>query len=223
MGAWVEITLAIIALISSVSTALINRRYRKVKKQEKRNKLINHPVHSRMKSYKRRFLIDFQLNNKGKEAVLRDLFVKKFELWTDALYDLAKEIDEYIKIYSENDDKNYETIKEKNLLCFNETLEKFNAYHYGPEYTPEEKILIEIVIGKFNIWQSHRSRFIEEQIMDICNNSMMYPTCERKQIAIFDIYMAVFAMTLNDAMKTVESINGQLEGKYFRGIKISKE
>jgi len=48
----------------------------------------------------------------------------------------------------------------------------------------------------------------------------MYPTCERKQIAIFDIYMAVFAMTLNDAMRTAESINGQLTGKIFRGQEI---
>ncbi len=108
-------------------------------------------------------------------------------------------------------------MEKRNLLCFNETIEKFNAYHYGPEYSAEEREILEIVIQRFNIWQSHRQRFLEEQIIDICNNSMMYPTCERKQIAIFDIYMAVFAMTLNDAMKTIESINGELDGKSFRG------
>lgn len=220
MGEYSNVIVAIIAFLSSIITAYINNKYKKAKKKKKlNNRLINHPLHHRMKSYKRRFLIDFKLKNKGKEMILRDLFIKKFELWADALYELAKEIDDYIE------DRSFDTddclkFKKRNLLYFNETIEKFNAYHYGPEYTLEERMVLEIVIKKFNIWQSDRERFLEEQIIDICNNSIMYPTYERKQIAIFDIYMAVFAMTLNDAMRTAESINGELSGKSFRGQEI---
>lgn len=216
MGEYVSIIVAVIAFLSSIITAFINNRYRKAKRKKKlSNKLINHPLHHRIKSYKRRFLIDFTLKNKVKEMIFRDLFIKKFELWADALYELAKETDNCIKNCPNAD--NCSMMEKRNLSYFNETIEKFNAYHYGPEYTTEEREVLEIIIQKFNIWQSERQRFLEEQIIDICNNSMMYPTCERKQIAIFDIYMAVFAMTLNDAMKTIESINGELDGKSFRG------
>jgi len=76
-----NIIVAIIALVASVASALINSRYRRYRRRrDLGNKLVNHPIHHRLKSYKRRFLIDFKLDNKGKEMILRDLFIKKFEL-----------------------------------------------------------------------------------------------------------------------------------------------
>jgi len=60
---------------------------------------------------------------------------------------------------------------------------------------------------------------VEEDIYEICSSSV-YSTLSLKTIAILTSYQAALANLLLGTGKTLNDLNGDLDGQYFKGEKI---
>lgn len=182
-------------------------------------KLIYHPVLARLKAYKNYLNLDFTIKNKGKEVVFKDLLINNIDTWSKTLYELAEEVESCIEECPFDADQECNKLYNVNMEYLQLGIERFGAYYKNSNYTREEQDLLDIVMGKFNKWYSHRIQYVENSLLLVCN-SKFYGNCYTKQAVIFDMYLGMFADMLGDAEKTLNDINGDLTGRTFRGITI---
>ena len=74
----------------------------------------------------------------------------------------------------------------------------------------------EVVITKFNQWNSGRHEYVLNTISDI-DSSDVFSTIVEKQYAALNLYMDTCYFTLMDAEKTLKSLNGDLTGAVYKG------
>lgn len=210
------IIVSVINGIGAIISAYIgwHIKYGKYKdKNEDDLKLIDHTVHKRIESYKRRidtrliiFNEDNQTINKGKTLVLKDVLRSEMEIWGRNLLQLAKSLDE-----GDHD------IYEINKRFFNKAISEISTYMYSDKYSEDEKEILKYVVDKLSLKNEKRIAYIEERIESISENNIMYPNRMNKQVAIFDAYLGEFTNTMNTYKELSDEINGSLSGKYFNG------
>lgn len=73
----------------------------------------------------------------------------------------------------------------------------------------------DMFIDKFRIWNSSHTQILIDSVQSICA-SKFYDSFEEKIVAILDILTFSFRITLVDAERTINDLNGELE-KTLRG------
>lgn len=214
-----EVKVALIGGAVTLAAAIMQfvlPRFSKSKKVEDTPKLIYHPLFTRMDTMIGYIEHGFTLENKGKEAAFKELLLAKFKIWRTHLYELAEEVDKCIPL-CENPACN--KLYNMNMEYFNKAYADYSKFHYNSNYTADEIKAMEIVISKFNKWHESRVTSVIASIEDVCS-SVFYVDCKTRQSVIFDLYIGAFAETMNDASRTLNELNGDLNGLVIRGIAV---
>ena len=77
----------------------------------------------------------------------------------------------------------------------------------------------EVVVRKFNEWNSGRNEYILSAISDI-DSSNVFSTVVEKQYTVLSTYVNSSNFILMDAEKTLKSLNGDLTGTTYKGKKV---
>lgn len=220
---WTALITGIFGIIGMIVTYVLeNRKREKAASEnphsERHIKLKHHPIFSRLDALKTYINIGFEIENKGKQLVFKDLLVNKIEIWGDLFMEIADEIDNCVT-RCETTPAQCNLLCNTNIIHFNKGLEKYTNYFMNANYTEDERKVLKIVMEKFNRWHRHRVEYIEKAITSV-GNSKFYDGCRTKQAVIFDIYIGAFADMVNDAEKTLDEINGDLKGLTYKGVKL---
>lgn len=176
-------------------------------------KLKEHPFFERMKVLRSSVLFSFELKNKGKEAIFRDILVHKLDIFIEKMWQVCLKLDESDESMSDTAFYNYVTDN------FREALKEFSKYYEAEGYTEDEKVCIGIVLQKFNKWNNSRMQCIMNSI-DLIASSQFFTTSTLKMASILDMMLGQFVDTINDAQLTLNELNGDLKGLTFKNIKI---
>lgn len=185
---------------------LLLRRGRKIN-------LNNHPIFVRASLHKTNVKVYFTLPNKGKEVVFKDILCQHLDIY----YRYAKSICER---YLSNEIDSSETLYNESVKALDSILSDLRTFYIADErYTQGEKIVLDIVMSKYNHWNQDRQGDMVNRMYEICN-SAFYPTLNNKIVAILDAFMFAMSDTVSDANKTLNNINGDLKGLIFKGVEI---
>lgn len=172
-----------------------------------------HPFFARTELLKNHIGCAFTLENKGKEAVFKDILSNQMDAFQDVLFRLAIEIDE-------NKVADSSQLHSKHFEALSEIMNRHqNYYKDNPAYTRQEQHALDIVMKKYKTWNQTKIDQITDSITMVCN-SPFYSTDLIKGAVILDIYLGVLVDTINDAAKSLNALNGDLAGLKFRNILI---
>jgi hypothetical protein len=224
-----EFTAWVTAIISAI-TALFGIYVKYIKDDKKRQseKLINQNVFSNLIKYRKLVLYNFQIKDVVKGEVYRDLLIKKLDIWTKLLTDLAKHIDSKCTNCNTNNGCNGAiTIAELKRL-HTETLitgiDQYNNYFNSADYTEDEKNLCRYAVEKFNLMHADKVAMVES-VIDMLDDSFKFTQCPKTLTdMVFNTYTVAFVMAFKDMNKVINNSNGYFEGKQFRrrGYKVSE-
>ena len=108
-------------------------------------------------------------------------------------------------------------ITEENFLACN--YNTANAIIKDSSAKMKEEGIPEIVIEKFNAWNSKRHDYVLNTISDI-ESSSVFSTIVEKEYAVLNSFMDACYFTLMDAEKTLKNLNGELTGTMYRGKEV---
>lgn len=174
--------------------------------------LKNHPFFERMKVLRAQ-ISTLSIQNKGKQAVIRDILANKFTIVIEEYWNMIVEIDE--KHEDLTDEELFNIINNS----VREGLKKHLVYYVDGDYTIQEKQCLEIVMQKFNVWHSHRVNNLFQSIQNVCF-SKFYPDIVSKTSVCLDVLLAAFIDVISDAELTLNQLNGDLKGLTFKNITI---
>lgn len=215
----------IVAIIGSCTTigSIILTNYLNKKKQNSnrhpdgRVKLSYHDLFRRMDYWISYLNTSFHLSDTGKEAVMREMLVNKFQIWKEELYELSKEVQTCLNTC---DKDACSKLVVMNIKAFTKAHERTMVFCNDPNrYSDDERKALSLVAAKFDRWHSRRIEYISSEIENK-GNSAMHSDCYVRQVAIFDSYVGAFADTIFDAETTLNDINGDLNGLVFNGLVI---
>lgn len=179
--------------------------------------LENHPYFSRVQAVKNEIKRTFQLPNKGKEVLFKDILFTNIDILVKRNLLLAQKIqkdeDKYkdTSILSAEHLKNLDDIL--NELC--------NHYECSMGYTADEKEVLRIVMSKYSVWSKDRIHNMQDQIMQTCNSPFYADSSASvKTSIILDQYLAFTLDLVHSASQTLDKINGDLRGLVYKGITI---
>lgn len=176
--------------------------------------LVNHPFFTRMESLSNTIRYDFNLVNKGKELITKEVLLIKIKTFTEDYRELCRVVDSSPKLSQE---------EFLNLLMttFNSAIAKSkNFYKYSETtYSEDEVKCLTIYMSKFNKWSASRNETIAHAIERI-GNSRFYPDNKTKMAAMLDYLIGIFIEVVHDAERTLDELNGDLKGLEFNGVKL---
>jgi sulfur relay (sulfurtransferase) DsrC/TusE family protein len=73
----------------------------------------------------------------------------------------------------------------------------------------------DIFLQKFDNWHNPHIEIINESIKQIVNNEI-YPDEKMKLLAIVEIFYVAFKLTIQDAINTINELNGEIEKEFER-------
>ena len=204
----------VVSTLISVVFGYIQGKNRKIKNI---TKLENHPYFSRVQSVKSEISRTFQLPNKGKEVVFKDILFNNIDILMKRNLLLVQRVEkdeEYFKdstvLYAEHL-KNLEEILED--LC--------SYYELSTGYTKDEREVLRIVMSKYSIWSKERIHNMQDQIMQTCSSPFYADSSASvKTSIILDQYLAFTLDLVHSASQTLDKINGDLRGLVYKGITI---
>lgn len=217
----VEIVKAITAILTSiiaiVSTYVgIKKKFKKDsndKKSSDKLKLIYHPAFTRIQYNKNEIKNCFELRNKGKEILFKEIITKHLDIYKFHLKDFAIYIDN-------NRNINYNELENRSMEVLNKIINELNCFYINDNsYSSEEKKVLEIVLDKYQLWNNHRQNIAVEMIQNICG-SVFYPSVYAKSVTILDVFLFLITDAVNEAEKTLNGLNGDLKGLVFRRVMI---
>ena len=209
------ITITLITGLFGLVTIILNYFLAKKKKSEKENsvRLVNHPSFSKIELYINQVNTTLILESKGKEKVFKDVITNHLRAYESVLHDLALELDAapYIDT-SVLSIKCHEALQEIIQI-------HLNYYKDSSGYTKKDKEVLAIVIEKYDMWNAGKINFLVDTMESTCCSNF-YSSSLTKGAAVLDLYMVAIISTVNDAYKTIGSINGDLKGLVFKGTTI---
>jgi|GEM_PF-5086709 len=217
----VEIVKAITAILTSiiaiVSTYVGIKKKRKKDSNDKENKeklkLIYHPAFTRIEYNKNTIKNCFDIKNKGKEILFKEIIIKHLDIYKTNLKEFAIHIDNNICI-------DYNELENRSMEVLNKIVSELNSFYINEmSYSSEEKRVLEIVLDKYQLWNNHRERIAVEMIQNVCG-SVFYPSVYSKSVTILDIFLFLITDAVHEADKTLNGLNGDLKGLVFRGVMI---
>lgn len=176
-------------------------------------KLINHPIFTRLDMVRNHIAMSFELKNKGKQEIFKDMLGNNIDIWSVILKELATELD--------NLPGSTDSVELNNVIMrhFENGIREFNAYYRSSRYTIDEQKCLDIVMTKFNKWSYPRIQTTHDRLQSICT-SPFYADGKVKSAVILDLYLSYFIDVLNDAEATLNELNGDLKGLVFRGVTV---
>lgn len=175
-------------------------------------KLSSHPVFSRVELNKNIILTYFNLSNKGKELIFKEILSNHMDIYKKYISILCENI--------ENKDIDSNELYTLSVNTINNIINDLRTfYKKDNRYNEEEEAVLNIVIGKYNNWDSERELEIIDRLQEICG-SAFYPDNYTKAVTILDTFLFAINSTISDANKTLNSINGDLKGLVFKGVTI---
>lgn len=201
-----NVIIAIIAAIGAYFGSIVykNRKCKQIS-------LKSHPIFARADLNKNIVLTYFVLENKGKEAVFKDILVNHMDIYkkhTFILCDAIVDLDDSNELYTISVD-----IMNKIITDLRTFYKNNNAYN------PQDIQVLDIVIAKYNNWDYDRELEVITRIQEICG-SAFYPDIYTKGVTILDTFLFAMNDTVSAANKTLNSINGDLRGLKFKGVDI---
>lgn len=176
-------------------------------------KITSHPVFTRAELNKNVILTYFMLENKGKEVLFKEILINHMDIYKKHMIILCENISDNDSIDSNK--LHCESVEAiNNIIC-----DLRNFYKNNTNYNAEENKVLDIVMLKYNNWNRDREFEIITRIQEICG-SPFYPDIYTKTVTILDTFLFAMNSTVSDASKTLDSINGDLKGLVFRGVKI---
>lgn len=213
----------IVAIISMISGVLISyvKWYLNNKKSADEGyidyKLVNHPLFSRIEYIISQIDYSIEFQDKGKYLLINDVMEKNFNAIKCNLLDMAEEVERKER---ESEDYNVYNLHMKYL---NRIINEYTDIdNYRDNLDDESKETLAVFLNRFQLWQENRILLLIERTSEI-NSSKFYKSDKVKVAALFDTYIGVLSHTLQDGSSTLNSINGSLSGKYYRGEIIDRE
>ena len=155
----------------------------------------------------------FEFKNRGKEIIFKDILLHHLTIYNDIINKLAKEIDE-------NSDMNSNELANRAISAVSDIRCQLNNFYIADTtYTTSEKKALKIVLEKYNNWNFNRDSNMIEMISHVCG-STFYNTTYTKAVTILDLFLFAITETIEDANKTLNSLNGDLKGLKFKGVEI---
>lgn len=210
-------------LLEKYFSRLIEEKLMKPKVNENflKEKVIENPFFREMSSYvitiKHEF--DNSIESTNKNKALYNIMINKYIIYRTFFEMLSKELDEFFNDCSPTDNKKCCRLSNNSLYnlvikYFNNATFIFNKYYLLTDiYTDDEKFILQYVIGKFMIWHKDRIDNFSEYIRQKCYSD---DVCSKKKVNdILNTLNDAFAETLEDAKKTLSTLNGELKNKEF--------
>lgn len=213
-----------IAIVSSLSTILLT--YLKLKfdlknkKLKAENKLQNTKIH-KIKNHMFFTLVislegdlysTFILQNKGKEAIFRFI-----------LYQTIKSIKNNFKILASKIDNgeigDIDELKHLNIDAIEKAYRSVRELYNREDLSQDEKIALKITLDKFVMWNEVRYERLKININNI-TTSEFYDTPISMEAAILDVLSSALFDIISDAKSAFNTINGDLNGLIFKGVRI---
>lgn len=209
-----SVVVAIITTIGSIVTTIYATHVKKQNKSEvKIKKLVNHHFFNRVDLLITEINNNFYFKNKGKELICKEIINKQITHIKEKLVTLATNID---NLHIQDEEHLYNTC----LLIMNDiTIYSYNFYKEDNTYTEEERKILDLVMFKYEQWNSTFNNSIIENIKMCCFSSS-YKDLQTKCSVILDIYLSIIIIKSNIAEKTICSLNGDLRGMTFKGVVI---
>lgn len=176
-------------------------------------KLIYHPVFTRIEYNKNAIRNCFEIKNKGKETLFKEIITKHLDICRFFLKEFATHIDNNICI-------DYNELENRSMEVLNKIINELNCFYLNDRsYSNEEKKVLEIVLEKYQLWNNHRQNIAVEMIKNVCG-SVFYTDAYAKSVTILDVFLFLVTDVVDEADKTLNSLNGDLKGLVFRGVMI---
>lgn len=202
----------LIQSVSTIGVAIIGAFGAFKLKNNKSQKLKYHPVFAKIE-FNKDIVDNFEFRNKGKEIIFKDILEHHLNIYNDILSEFAKEIDKDYNI-----DQNELANRAYNVVS--DIREAVSGYYItDSSYNNKEKKALDIVIEKYNNWNFNRDKNMVEMISHVCGSSF-YNTTYTKAVTILDLFLFSMAEMIEDANKTLNSLNGDLKGLVFKGVEI---
>lgn len=208
----------IITGVVSPAIALLSKYY--LEKHSAKNKIndecisiLDHPFFERMKCLRSHIQYTFELTNKGKQEVFKDILLHKISYSLEQYNIFVQEVDRRKNELS--NEELYNII----LDALRRETELHSKYYLSENYSDSEKQCLSIVMTKFNKWHSPKLENIFQSVQIICF-SKFYKDIITKTSVVLDVLLNNFIDTLNDAELTLNELNGDLKGLTFKNIKL---
>ena len=182
-------------------------------KKDKSQKLKYHPVFSKI-DFDKDLVKTFEFKNKGKELVFKEILDKHLDFYNEELKDFVDTIDN-----DANDMDSNELCNRAKTVISDIRDDIIAFYKNDRNYTDDEKAALKIVLNKYNNWNFDRDKNMMDMIEHVCG-STFYATTYTKAVTILDLFLFSIAETIEDANKTLNSLNGDLKGLKFKGVEI---
>lgn len=213
----VEIIKLIITGIISPSVALGVKFYYDKKQKDLDGfsdlSLLEHPFFERMKCLRTQIQYSFELQNRGKQEIFKDILLHKLTIVIEEYWKMVNEVHSRRKDMEENE--LFNVIIEH----IREGLKIHESYYRSSEYTFDEQKALELVMDKFHKWDAPRLDNLTKSVEIICT-SRFYKGVEVRTSIALDLLLSSFIDTVNDAELTLNELNGDLRGLIFKGITI---
>jgi hypothetical protein len=175
--------------------------------------LADHPFFERMKILRTHIQYSFELQNKGKQEVFKDILIAKFNIVIEEYWKMVEEIEARKETLTE--------LELYNLLIdhIREGLKAHEVYYRTSDYTIQEQKCLELVMKKFNKWHAPRIESVFQSIQNVCNSKFYSGSITKASVAL-DVLLGAFVDIINDAELTLNELNGDLKGLKFKGIQM---
>jgi len=195
--------------------------WQKIKPSEskKTDKLVNHPLFSDLKRYRTKVQYNFNVVDKVKQEVYKDLLIKKIDAWSSILHDIAKSIDDKCKGCNGikcSSDLGLSELQQMHNKVLYDGIDRYNNYYNNADYTELEKELCKYAVEKFNMIHATRVELVES-VIGMMSESFSFDQCPKSLTAmVFTTYNVAFILAFKDMEKVIEMSNGFFAGKDFR-------
>lgn len=182
-------------------------------KKNKTQKLKYHPVFAKI-DFNKSLVGTFEFKNRGKELIFKDILSHHLTIYNKILNSFVKDIDDNIESMDSNE------LSNRAITAVSDIRYQLNNFYISEEkYTLTEKKALKIVLEKYNNWNFNRDSNMIEMISHVCG-STFYNTTYTKAVTILDLFLFAITETIEDANKTLNSLNGDLKGLKFKGVEI---
>lgn len=172
-----------------------------------------HPFFVRCDMLKQHIQMTFVMENKGKEAVFRDVLANQLSAFHSHLLGLAKRVDS-----GEIDNSTH--LYNAHMEALESIVKQHGNFFIGnSSYSYEEQQVMSIVMKKYAVWNHDKVQILQDKIFSICS-SPFYTTDYVRAAVILDVYLGVSVDTIQDAEESLGTINGDLKGLRFKNIVI---
>jgi hypothetical protein len=169
--------------------------------------LNNHTFFYKMQHHINNTIPTLEIEEPLRQAIFRDFLLFKFSV-------LAKNLEKFIE------DGNIDRIPSE--LFFTKMHKVFDDSITQSNQRSIDKGIPQVVLNKFQEWHKPIVEQFRMFLADVCR-STWYSNNTQKTVAVMDYLNVVLHFTLINAQKTIQSLNGELDGVEYRGRKSKKK